>query len=108
MGRSSCAREVQLPVLSSSLVLLALAFLGNADAKQLRDSKAIREFKRENPCPSNGKKRGACPGYVIDQVIPLCANGPDKPLNMQWQTRADAKVTDREELRQCAALRRAQ
>jgi len=33
----------------------------------------------------------------MDHVIPLCAGGADDPLNLQWQTIADAKAKDREE-----------
>jgi len=66
-----------------------------------RDKKAVAEFKRQQPCPSTGKARGACPGYIVDHIKPLCAGGPDRPENMQWQTVADAKAKDREERRQC-------
>ena len=34
-------------------------------------------------------------GYVVDHIIPLACGGPDHPLNMQWQTAAEAKATDR-------------
>lgn len=54
-------------------------------------------FMKSHPCPANGKTRGACPGYVVDHINPLCADGPDRPSNMQWQTVADAKVKDNEE-----------
>jgi len=89
------------------VIALSSAFAGVVHAKQPRDSKAIREFKRENPCPSNSEKRGKCPGWIVDHIIPLCAGGADMPSNMQWQTRLDAKAKDAEEKRQCAARRRA-
>lgn len=63
-------------------------------------------FKREHPCPATGLHRGSCPGYVIDHVRPLCAGGPDARSNMQWQARAESLVKDREERRECRALRR--
>lgn len=75
----------------------------SADA---RDPKAVRQFKREVPCPSTDKRHGACPGHIVDHIIPLCAGGPDKPSNMQWQTTAAAKAKDRDERRRCASLRR--
>lgn len=50
---------------------------------------------------NNWKTRGACPGYVVDHVHPLCAGGPDAPSNMQWQTVQAAKVKDRAERAQC-------
>lgn len=62
---------------------------------------ARAEFQRANPCPLNGQPRGACPGYVVDHVIPLCAGGPDEPANMQWQTREQAREKDKIERRQC-------
>ena len=48
---------------------------------------------------------GACPGYVVDHVKPLCAGGADAPANMQWQTVQDGKAKDRDERRLCAARR---
>jgi hypothetical protein len=84
---------------------LAVGIVGSADAKTQRSSAAKSEFKRANPCPATGKPRGACPGYVIDHIKPLCAGGPDRPENMQWQTVADAKAKDRDERRLCRAIR---
>lgn len=44
------------------------------------------EFIRQNPCPATGSTRGACPGYQVDHVQPLCAGGKDEPGNLQWLT----------------------
>jgi hypothetical protein len=66
-----------------------------------RSPAARAEFVRENPCPANGNRRGACPGYVVDHVKPLCAGGADHLSNMQWQTIAGAKIKDVEERRLC-------
>jgi hypothetical protein len=53
---------------------------------RIRRSAAARaEFKRQQPCPSTGKSRGPCPGYVIDHIKPLACGGADMPENMQWQ-----------------------
>lgn len=60
-----------------------------------RSAEAKDEFKREYPCPSTGKTRGACPGYVIDHIYPLKRGGADAPYNMQWQTVEDAKAKDK-------------
>jgi hypothetical protein len=62
-----------------------------------RDPKQKAQFEKTHPCPSNGKRSGACPGYVIDHVRPLKRGGADRPENMQWQTTADAKRKDRTE-----------
>lgn len=67
-----------------------------------RSPQVTRAFERAHPCPSTGQARGACPGYVKDHVIPLCAGGPDAVSNMQWQTIAEAKAKDRLERRECA------
>ena len=72
------------------------------DAKEPRDAHARAQFMKAHPCPANGKTRGACPGYVVDHIKPLCAGGADHPRNMQWQTVADSKVKDREERKMCS------
>jgi hypothetical protein len=84
---------------------LALFLIGAADARQPRSHSAKATFQRLYHCQSTNKPRGPCPGHVIDHVIPLCAGGADDPLNMQWQTIADAKAKDRVELAECRALR---
>jgi hypothetical protein len=60
-----------------------------------RSSKAKDSFRYSHPCPSTGKSSRACPGYVIDHVVPLKRGGADAPGNMQWQTREAAKAKDR-------------
>jgi hypothetical protein len=35
------------------------------------------------------------PGYVVDHVIALKRGGADSSFNMQWQTKAEAKATDK-------------
>ena len=92
--------------LIAAVLALGLLAATYAEAKIPRSSSAKSEFKREQPCPSTGKPKGACPGYIIDHVIPLCAGGPDAPSNMQWQTVADAKEKDKDERRMCRGKRR--
>ncbi len=60
-----------------------------------RGEQAKDQFKKANPCPSTGKSSGACPGYVIDHVVPLKQSGADSPSNMQWQTAEQAKQKDK-------------
>ena len=62
-----------------------------------RSAAAKDQFKRQQPCPSTGKSKGACPGYVIDHVVPLKRGGKDASENMQWQTKEAAKLKDRTE-----------
>ncbi|HNC78525.1 MAG TPA: HNH endonuclease signature motif containing protein [Rhodocyclaceae bacterium] len=72
------------------------------DGRIHRSERVRRHFQRLNPCPSTGRTAGACPGYVKDHVIPLCACGSDSVANLQWQTVKDAKEKDRLERAQCA------
>ena len=72
-----------------------------------RDRKAVREFQREIACPATGKRRGPCPGYHADHIIALCAGGLDHWSNMQWLTVPAHKVKTREDVKACAAHRRA-
>jgi hypothetical protein len=60
-----------------------------------RSSTARTEFKKASPCPATGSSSGACPGYIVDHVQPLKRGGPDRPSNMQWQTKEEAKAKDR-------------
>lgn len=86
-------------VMFLSLVFASLA--SNADARSPRDSKARAEFMKLQPCPATGKTRGACPGYVVDHVMPIACGGADDPSNMQWQTTAEARAKDKVERKGC-------
>lgn len=88
-----------------ALALDAMAVDRDEHGKIARSQQMRHAFKQLEPCPANGHRKGPCPGYIIDHVIPLCAGGADRPSNMQWQTVADAKAKDREERKQCARLR---
>ena len=67
----------------------------NSQGHIKRSAQAKHEFKKQQPCPSTGKSSGACPGYVVDHVVPLKRGGPDVPANMQWQTKEEAKAKDK-------------
>jgi 5-methylcytosine-specific restriction endonuclease McrA len=81
--------------LAPLLLAVALAWPGVATAKTKRSREAKAAFKRAHPCPSTGKKTGACPGYVIDHIKPLKRGGADAPENLQWQTVAEGKAKDK-------------
>lgn len=95
-----------LRLLAGAAITWSLLAPQPAAAARYRSASAIAEFKRQQPCPSNGMPRGPCPGYIIDHVQPLCADGADHPRNMQWQTVVDAKEKDRDEWRTCRLLRK--
>ena len=54
-------------------------------AARERDPKQVAAFRKINACPATKKNSGACPGWVVDHVVPLCWGGDDSPVNMQWQ-----------------------
>ena len=66
-----------------------------------RSRAARNAFQRSNPCPSTGKRSGSCPGYVVDHRNALACGGADTPLNMQWQTVAQARLKDKTERAGC-------
>ncbi len=89
------------------LLLCAVLVLSSAvDAREQRSAAAVLAFKRANPCPSTGQRRGGCPSYVLDHIEPLCAGGADHPTNMQWQSVKDARRKDADERRLCRSLKR--
>lgn len=86
-----------------ALVLMAAPIA----AKIPRSAAAVSEFKRHNPCPVNGRARGACPGWQVDHVDPLCNGGPDTTGNMQWLTVQDHKLKTRQDVIHCRLVRKA-
>lgn len=72
-----------------------------------RDRAQVREFRKYNPCPITQQTKGACPGYVVDHIIPLCAGGADRPFNMQWQEKQEALAKDKTEWALCRWIRKA-
>lgn len=69
----------------------------DAHGRIKRSRKSTKAFERTHPCPSTGRTSGACPGYVIDHIVPLKRGGADEPSNMQWQTYADGRAKDKVE-----------
>lgn len=71
-----------------------------------RSGAELRAFQRHTPCPSTGAHRGACPGYQIDHVEPICASGVDKEHNMQWLSVEEHRYKTRTDVRVCRQLRK--
>jgi hypothetical protein len=67
----------------------------DANGRIKRNPAARRAFQSSHPCPATGKTSGACPGYVVDHIVPLKRGGADEPANMQWQTVVEAKGKDK-------------
>ena len=61
----------------------------NFSGRIKRSSSAKHAFMK-----STGYTHGRT-GYVVDHIIPLKRGGCDCPSNMQWQTKADAKLKDK-------------
>jgi hypothetical protein len=80
--------------------------MGAAQASELVRSRAqIRGFRAEYPCPSTGRIRGACPGWQVDHIRPLCAGGEDKRSNMHWLATEDHRFKTSVDVRECRKLR---
>ena len=67
----------------------------DANSRIKRDPAVRRAFHQSHPCPATGKTTGACPGYVVDHIVPLKRGGAARPENMEWQKAADGKTKDR-------------
>lgn len=72
---------------------------------EARDPAQVRAFRQAHPCPATGQTMGACPGWVVDHIYPLCAGGEDRPANMVWQDRATSLVKDKLERDFCRCLK---
>lgn len=66
----------------------------DAAGEIIRDASAVSHFRKVNSCPATGLTTGACPGWVVDHIWPLCAGGCDKPENMQWQQTTESRLKD--------------
>lgn len=85
---------------------IALGATPWAEARIPRDRAQVRAFRAENPCPATGLVRGACPGWHVDHVLPLCAGGDDRPINMQWITKEDHRFKTLVDVKECRRARR--
>ncbi len=86
------------------LVLLPTLPAPAAACPPVHRSAAVRRaFQRAHPCPATGRTTGACPGYVVDHIVPLCHTGQagDRTDNMQWQEAHEAQRKDRWERALC-------
>ena len=91
------AERVYIPVEPLPLSVRCGYRLRDWRGRYIRCSAARAAFERDHPCPSTGEPRGACPGYVVDHIIPLKRGGADLPENMQWQTLDEARDKDKVE-----------
>ena len=66
-----------------------------------RDLKLRRAYIKQHPCPFTKEQ-----GCILDHKKALCLGGPDSFENLQWITKAEARVKDREDKRACALARK--
>jgi hypothetical protein len=83
------------------VLIAACAITTGAHAGFERKKSALREFVKQQACPSTGLHRLPCPGYQIDHIDPLKCLGLDDPINMQWLTIADHKAKTKREANEC-------
>jgi 5-methylcytosine-specific restriction endonuclease McrA len=83
------------------IFIAACALSTGVSAEYARSKKVLREFVKQQACPSTGKHRLPCPGWQIDHVIPLKCLGLDDPENLQWLTIEDHKAKTKREAREC-------
>lgn len=96
-------RPMRVAIIAAALLC---SIAGVADAASHRSSAVTRAFERTHPCPSTGRTRGACPGWIKDHIVPLACGGPDAVSNLQWQTVAEAKAKDRWEIKRYCGRRK--
>lgn len=90
--------------------LIAALLLASTEAQAARihrDHHVLQEFQALVPCPSTGRTKGPCPGFVKDHRIPLCsAPWADQIWNLHWQSKKDAAAKDKLEWAECRAMKR--
>jgi hypothetical protein len=96
-GPAACCRSLPFHKHSSSSECSRGASTPAGLQSVRRSDQAMNDSPEVPPCPSTGKTTGACPGYVIDHLVPLKRDGADAASNMQWQTTAAAKAKDKVE-----------
>ena len=85
---------------------LALAFCLPAHPRIERSAAEVAAFKRENPCPSTGRRRGSCPGWHVDHITALCMGGEDQRGNMHWLSEDDHRFKTAVDIRECRRLKK--
>ena len=88
-----------LPKLLLTIILCCISLSSQAEYHRSQKAKTI--FKYSHPCPSTGRTKGSCPGYIIDHVKALACGGSDSPDNMQWQTKEEANSKGKWERKGC-------
>ncbi|TRZ48822.1 HNH endonuclease [bacterium] len=76
----------KLSLLFSVLFFLSLPFGLNAKGRSsgVKRSPAARsQFMKANPCPSTGKIKSSCLGFVVGHIVPLKRGGTVTPANLQ-------------------------
>lgn len=83
------------------IFIAACALSTGASARAHRSQTVRHAFVKQEACPSTGRHRLPCPGWVIDHVKALACGGLDAVENMQWQTVEDARAKDKWERKEC-------
>lgn len=90
-----------LSLLGIVVATLLLCIPTESEAKTHRSYAVKAEFKRLNRCPTNGNRRGPCPGYEVDRIVPLKCKGTDAVDHMQWLAVEEHKAKTKREAGMC-------
>ena len=82
-----------------------LAAFGSLAFATDRSAGAVYRFRKCELCPVTRNIRGACSGYQVDHIDPLCAGGADHCANMHWLTVPEHRIKTRADVRRCRLLR---
>jgi hypothetical protein len=87
-------------------LLILIAAISLAAQGSTRSPAERAAFHREHPCPATGLRRGACPGWEVDHIQPLCAGGADHRSNMQWISKEDHRFKTLVDVKECRRSQR--
>jgi hypothetical protein len=96
-------QQVRTIVVQAAWAVLVATYAAWATAALAQPASEVAAFENYTPCPSTGRRGGACTGFRIVYKVPPCAGGPARWTNMAWLQDAAAREKLRRDAEACGA-----